>query len=73
MIVYISNAELSTREKDILEMICRGMTTKQIADAFFGSENNIMSHRKTLMKKIGAHREADIIKFGIKAGIIKSK
>ncbi len=70
---HISSAELSTREKDILEMICRGMTTKQIAEAFFRSENTINTHRKALMKKIGAHREADIIQFGIKAGIIKGK
>ncbi len=64
---------LSAKEVAVLEMILKGYSVKQMSDALYRSENTIATHRKNIMHKIGAHREADIVQFAIKSGLMKSE
>jgi two-component system response regulator EvgA len=52
---------LSEREQQVLSCIARGMTTPQMADSLFLSENIIDTYRRRLMKKFGAHNAAQLV------------
>lgn len=47
------NDELSLREKEILTAVAKGMTNKEIADAFNISINTVMTHRRNISAKLG--------------------
>lgn len=46
--------ELSDREREVLELLRRGATNPEMAEAMFVSVNTVKSHRLTLMRKLGA-------------------
>ena len=45
--------ELSTRERDILTAVAKGMTNKEIADEFNISIYTVISHRRNISQKLG--------------------
>lgn len=45
--------ELSIREKEILASVAKGMTNKEIAEAFSISVNTVMTHRRNISTKLG--------------------
>lgn len=47
------NCELSTREKEVLVNIVKGMTNKEIADTLNISIHTVISHRKNITHKTG--------------------
>lgn len=60
------NAEsLSLREKEIISLIVKGRTEQQIAETLFISKHTVHTHRKNILKKLGLHSNADILKFFI--------
>ena len=61
---------ITPRETEILQMLARGLTTKEIADAFFVSTNTIDSHRKNLLVKTGVANTAELIVWAVTEGYI---
>ncbi len=61
---------LTDREKEVLKLIVDGMTSKQIAAALTVSIKTVVTHRANLMDKLGIHNRAELIKFGIRHGMI---
>lgn len=49
-----SNGRLSDREKEVLELVLMGLSSKQIADRLHVSKSTVDSHRKNILKKTGA-------------------
>jgi len=50
------------QEKNVLELIARGLTTKQIAAVLQISFHTVQAHRKSLLKKYDANNSAELIK-----------
>lgn len=65
----ITEIRLTTREKDILQLICREMTTQEIADSLFISSHTVESHRKNLIAKTGVKSSVGLVKFAIENGL----
>lgn len=63
--------KLTRREIDVLKLIGEGMTTPQIAEKLFISENTVNTHRKHLLEKLGAKNKSDLIKYAIENGFVK--
>ena len=61
---FTNHLKLSSREKEILQLLISGLNNKQIADQLFLSELTIKTHRKNLMNKMGAHNLADLLRKG---------
>ena len=61
---FAKQLKLSTREKEILRLLIGGYNNKQIGERLFLSELTIKTHRKNIMKKMGAHNLADLLKKG---------
>lgn len=57
--------ELSTREKEIVVCIVKGMTNKQIADYLILSTHTIMSHRRNIVSKLQIHSPSGLTIYAI--------
>jgi FixJ family two-component response regulator len=58
---------LSTREQEVLEMIAKGLTTKQIADALTLSPRTVESHRAAIAAKAGTSSAAELTRYWLDA------
>jgi len=61
---------LTKREIEIVQLICKEMTMKEISDELFISDQTVLTHRKNLMKKIDAKNSVSIVRFALRNGII---
>jgi DNA-binding CsgD family transcriptional regulator len=53
---------LTSREKEVVMLLLRGMTTKEIADKMFISLNTAKTHKKNIFSKTGVRRSSDLSK-----------
>ncbi len=56
---------LTPREREVLDLIKNGKTTKEISSILYISEKTVESHRYQIMQKLGVHNLAELIKFAI--------
>lgn len=66
----IKNSILSKRETEILKMIARGNTSKQIAKELFISWKTVEKHRRNIMKKLDIHNVAALTRYAFDQNII---
>jgi DNA-binding CsgD family transcriptional regulator len=57
--------DLTQREKEILNLIAQGMSSKQIADKLSISQNTVSNHRKNMLAKAGAKSSAELVSIGV--------
>lgn len=60
---------LSPREKEILQLMAEGSTTKRIADQLKVSVKTVETHRQHIMDKLNIYSIAELTKYAIKEGI----
>jgi two-component system response regulator NreC len=60
---------LSAREREVLQLIAEGWSTKQIASHLYVSIKTIETHRRQIMKKLDLHSIADLTKYAIREGL----
>lgn len=61
---------LSTREKEVLNLIADGLTNSQIAGSLFISMHTVDSHRKNLLTKFGVKNTALLIRTATQYGLL---
>ena len=62
---------LTTREIEILRMIVRGHTNRQIGSALNISTRTVESHRSNLMEKLNLHSRVELVRYASEHGLIK--
>ena len=62
---------LTPRELDVLRLVSRGRTNKEIAAAMFVSEETVKSHMKGLFQKLGVHDRAEAIAVALQRGLLR--
>ena len=60
---------LTNKEKEVLQLIAEGYSSKQIAKHFTLSLNTIHVHRNNIMRKLGIHKQAELVRYALKEGI----
>ena len=60
---------LTSREREVLQLMVEGWSTKQIAYELEVSIKTVESHRHRVMKKLDLHNIADLTKYAIRAGM----
>jgi len=60
---------LTAREREVLQLLSEGKTTKQTASTLCLSIKTIDTHRRQIMEKLNIHNLADLIKYAIRKGI----
>lgn len=63
---------LSERERQVLQLIAEGHTTKSIATMLFVSVKTAESHRTHIMQRLDIHNIANLVRYAIRRGLIKA-
>ena len=61
---------LTKREVEIVRLIDKGLTNREIANKLFISEQTVTTHRKSILRKAGAHNVSSLLNFARKSRII---
>jgi len=62
---------LTPREREVLQLIAEGKTSREIAEILSLSIKTVQSHRASLMQKLDLHDRGDLIKYAIQKKIIE--
>ena len=62
---------LTPRELDVLRLVSRGRTNKEMAVAMFISEETVKSHMKGLFQKLGVHDRAEAVGIALQRGLLR--
>jgi two-component system, NarL family, response regulator len=67
----LNRPKLTPREMDVLRLVCRGRTNKEMGAAMFISEETVKSHMKSLFQKLGVHDRAEAVAVAMQRGLIR--
>jgi DNA-binding NarL/FixJ family response regulator len=62
---------LTSREREILQLIAEGETTKEIAWRLGLSAKTVESHRIRLMRKLDIHETVTLVRYAIRRGLTR--
>jgi len=62
---------LTLRERQVLQLIAEGKSTKDIACILFISVKTAESHRSRLMQKLDIHETATLVRYAIRHGLVR--
>jgi len=65
----LEKATLSSREKEVLQLISEGNSSKEIGEILFLSPKTIDVHRNNIMKKIDLYTIPELTKYAIQKGL----
>jgi two-component system, NarL family, response regulator LiaR len=54
-------SELTNREWEVIDLICAGAATREIANTLFLSEDTVYSHSKRILRKLGVHSREEAV------------
>jgi len=61
---------LTTREREVLQMIAEGKTNKEIATTLNLSVYTVEAHRGRVMEKLNLHSTGELVRFALRSGLI---
>jgi DNA-binding NarL/FixJ family response regulator len=61
---------LSSREREVLQMIAEGKTNKDIATALDLSVYTVDAHRGRIMEKLNLHSVGELVRFAVRKGLV---
>lgn len=61
--------DLTSRQREILQLVAEGRATKQIAARLHISTKTVDTHRHEIMTKLGLHSIAELTKFAVREGL----
>ena len=67
----VQGADLTSREREVLQLVAEGQASKQIADELGISVKTVEKHRQQLKKKLKINETAGLTRYAITAGIIE--
>ena len=63
---------LSERARDVFRLAAVGHSSREIARTLNVSEQVVRNHRATIMEKLGVHGRVDLLRYGLRRGIISA-
>jgi DNA-binding NarL/FixJ family response regulator len=63
--------DLTRREKEVLELICKGYSNMQISEELFISQRTVERHRSSLLFKTNSKNSVSLVVFAIKNNLVK--
>lgn len=63
---------LTPRERQVLQLVAEGKSTKEVASALGISVKTADSHRTRIMEKLDIHETASLVRYAIRTGLIKA-
>lgn len=69
--ISCDGVKLSSREVEIIQLVAKGLSNKEIADQLFLSVHTITTHRKNIMSKLGVNNTAGLVMFAIRENLVE--
>ena len=69
-LTQVPGSELTEREREVLTLIARGYTNKQIADTLFVSEKTARNHVSHILDKLGLSRRSEAAAFAVEHKLV---
>jgi DNA-binding NarL/FixJ family response regulator len=66
-----SGQQLSSREMEVLEMVVKGASNKEIAQDLFLSEGTVKAHVSHIMAKVNVERRTDLVRHALTKGMVR--
>ena len=67
----VSGDVLTSREREVIQLLAEGKTSKEVAVALNLSVKTAETHRTNLMRKLGLHSVADLTRYAVRNGIVQ--
>lgn len=67
----VASEELTPREREVLGLVARGSTNKEIAEVLFISENTVKNHLRNIMDKLHSKNRAQAVAYALEHGVIE--
>jgi|SRR6185295_3178959 len=64
------NKRLTPRELEVLQLICDGLSNKEIAEKLTLSANTVAVHRANIMNTLGVHKTAELVVYALQNGLV---
>jgi DNA-binding NarL/FixJ family response regulator len=61
---------LTSREREVLQLIAEGKTNKEIATSLSLSVYTVEAHRGRLMEKLNLHSTGELVRFAVRSGLV---
>jgi DNA-binding NarL/FixJ family response regulator len=61
---------LTSREREVLQLIANGFTTQEVAESLHISPHTATRHRANLMQKLDAHNQVELVRIAVGRGLI---
>lgn len=61
---------LTPRELEVLQLICDGLSNREIAERLQVSVNTVAVHRANIMNALGVHKTAELVVYAIQNGLV---
>lgn len=61
---------ITEREREVIELLCEGITMKEIADRLNISKRTIDTHKSNIMQKLGFRSTIELVKYAIRESIV---
>ena len=65
--------DLSARETEVLQLICEGLSNRDVATRLSLSVNTVAVHRANIMNALGVHKTAELVVYAIQHGLVDLK
>ena len=69
-LTQVPGSELTEREREVLTLVARGFTNKQIADTLFVSEKTARNHVSHILDKLGLSRRSEAAAFAVEHKLV---
>ncbi len=67
----VSNDVLTSREREVIQLLAEGKTSKEVAVTLNLSVKTAETHRTNLMRKLNLHSVADLTRYAVRNGIVQ--
>lgn len=65
-------SRLTQRQREVLQLIAEGRTTKQIAATLHLSAKTVETHRRQLMQRLAVHDIAGLVRYAVRVGLVSA-
>jgi DNA-binding NarL/FixJ family response regulator len=66
---HLGSSPLTPKEREVLQLLAEGKTTKEVASSLHMSVKTAETHRHHIMKKLNIHNIVDLTKYAIREGL----